>query len=351
MIKVSVILPVYNTEKYLPECLDSIINQSLRDIEIICIDDGSTDSSLQILKEYAEKDKRIVVLEQKNSGAGIARNKGMEVAKGKYLSFLDSDDFFEPEMLEKAYIKCEEENADFCVYRSKRFDDKTHDFESIPWTIKERYLPEVIPFKAGDADKYIFQVFNGWAWDKLYNRNFVTKTGLKYQGLRTTNDAFFVFMANVEAKCISIIDEVLAYHRVNTGTSLSVTREKSWDCCYQAMDTIKKELKARNKYSQFQQSYINWALHFCLWNVKTLTGNAKKELLKALQKSLFKELEITGKSQDYFYDKNEYKQYLNICKYGVETEVEENIILKAYRFYRYCGFKATVKKVIETLMK
>ena len=87
MIKVSVILPVYNTEKYLPECLDSIINQSLRDIEIICVDDGSTDSSLQILKEYAEKDKRIVVLEQNNSGAGIARNKGMEVAKGKYLSF------------------------------------------------------------------------------------------------------------------------------------------------------------------------------------------------------------------------------------------------------------------------
>ena len=351
MIKVSVILPVYNTEKYLPECLDSIINQSLRDIEIICIDDGSTDSSLQILKEYAEKDKRIVVLEQKNSGAGIARNKGMEVAKGKYLSFLDSDDFFEQEMLEKSYIKCEEENADFCVYRSKRFDDKTHDYESIPWTIKERYLPEVIPFKAGDADKYIFQVFNGWAWDKLYNRDFVTKTGLKYQGLRTTNDAFFVFMANVEAKCISIIDEVLAYHRVNTGTSLSVTREKSWDCCYQAMDAIKKELKARNKYSQFQQSYINWALHFFFFFLKTLTGNAKKELLKALQKSLFKELEITGKSQDYFYDKNEYKQYLNICKYGVETEVEENIILKAYRFYRYCGFKATVKKVIETLMK
>ena len=351
MIKVSVILPVYNTEKYLPECLDSIINQSLRDIEIICIDDGSTDSSLQILKEYAEKDKRIVVLEQENSGAGIARNKGMESAKGKYLSFLDSDDFFEPEMLEKAYIKCEEENADFCVYRSKRFDDKTRDYESIPWTIKERYLPEVIPFKAGDADKYIFQVFNGWAWDKLYNREFIIKTGLKYQGLRTTNDAFFVFMANVEAKCISIIDEVLAYHRVNTGTSLSVTREKSWDCCYQAMDAIKKELKARNKYRQFQQSYINWALHFCLWNVKTLTGNAKKELLKALQKSLFRELEITGKSMDYFYDKNEYKQYLNICKYGVATEVKENIILKAYRFYRYCGFKATVKKVIETLMK
>lgn len=351
MIKVSVILPVYNTEKYLPECLDSIINQSLSDIEIICIDDGSTDKSLQILKEYAEKDKRIVLLEQKNSGAGIARNKGMEAAKGKYLSFLDSDDFFEQEMLEKAYIKCEEENADFCVYRSKRFDDKTHGYESIPWTIKERYLPEVIPFKAGDADKYIFQVFNGWAWDKLYNREFVIKTGLKYQGLRTTNDAFFVFMANVEAKCISIIDEVLAYHRVNTGTSLSVTREKSWDCCYQAMDAIKKELKARNKYSQFQQSYINWALHFCLWNVKTLNGNAKKELLKALQKSLFRELEITGKSHDYFYDKNEYKQYLNICKYGVETEVKENIILKACRFYRYCGFKATVKKVIETLMK
>lgn len=93
MIKVSVIIPVYNVEKYLEECLDSIINQTLKEIEIICIDDGSTDSSLNVLENYKKKDKRIIVLQQQNLGAGAARNKGLDLARGKYLSFLDADDF------------------------------------------------------------------------------------------------------------------------------------------------------------------------------------------------------------------------------------------------------------------
>ena len=93
-VKVSVILPVYNVEKYLKECLDSILNQTLQEIEVICVDDGSTDRSLEILREYEKKDKRVIVLTQENKGAGAARNKGLAIAKGEYLSFLDSDDFF-----------------------------------------------------------------------------------------------------------------------------------------------------------------------------------------------------------------------------------------------------------------
>ena len=93
--KVSVIIPVYNVEQYLRECLNSVIKQTLKEIEIICVDDGSTDNSLDILKEYAEKDHRITIITQKNLHAGVARNAGLSIAKGEYLSFLDSDDFFE----------------------------------------------------------------------------------------------------------------------------------------------------------------------------------------------------------------------------------------------------------------
>ena len=96
MAKVSVIIPVYNVEPYLKQCMDSVVGQTLKDIEIICVDDGSTDGSLDILKEYATEDSRIQIIEQKNAGAGAARNNGMRHATGKYLSFLDSDDFFEP---------------------------------------------------------------------------------------------------------------------------------------------------------------------------------------------------------------------------------------------------------------
>ena len=112
MVKVSVIIPVYNVEPYLKQCMDSVVGQTLKDIEIICVDDGSTDNSLDILREYAAEDSRIQIIEQKNAGAGAARNNGMRYATGKYLSFLDSDDFFEPRMLEKAYDLAEKDQAD-----------------------------------------------------------------------------------------------------------------------------------------------------------------------------------------------------------------------------------------------
>ena len=121
MVKVSVIIPVYNVEPYLKQCMDSVVGQTLKDIEIICVDDGSTDGSLDILREYAAEDNRIQIIEQKNAGAGAARNNGMRHATGKYLSFLDSDDFFEPRMLEKAYDLAEKDQADFVAYKSDQY--------------------------------------------------------------------------------------------------------------------------------------------------------------------------------------------------------------------------------------
>lgn len=97
---VSVIIPVYNIEKFLSACLDSVCSQTLKDIEIICVDDGSTDSSLAILHRYKKQDERVIVLTQQNQGAGAARNYGLSIAKGEYLAFLDSDDF-----LNRIYLK------------------------------------------------------------------------------------------------------------------------------------------------------------------------------------------------------------------------------------------------------
>ena len=102
--KISIIIPVYNTEKYLHECLDSVINQTLKDIEIICIDDGSADNSYQVLQGYADKDSRFVILQQENKGAGRARNNGLKNATGEFVAFLDSDDYYaDNTVLEKLY--------------------------------------------------------------------------------------------------------------------------------------------------------------------------------------------------------------------------------------------------------
>ena len=128
-ILVSVIVPIHNSEKYLRACLDSLINQSLKEIEIICINDGSTDKSELILDEYKSKDKRIIVINQNNSGQSSARNKGIKIAQGEYIGFVDSDDFIDLNYYEKLYNYAHYNDAEIAVsgiIRFHKFRKKFH---------------------------------------------------------------------------------------------------------------------------------------------------------------------------------------------------------------------------------
>lgn len=169
MTKISVIIPVYNTELYLKECLDSVINQTLKEIEIICINDGSTDNSSEILKEYQEKDNRIVVISQKNKGPGITRNKGIKIAKGEYIICLDSDDFYyKKDGLEKLYNRIKIDKSEILFFdivlkynRKKEIKIKTSRLEEYKnYSSKEIY------------DKYVLkESINSSNCNKLFKRN------------------------------------------------------------------------------------------------------------------------------------------------------------------------------------
>lgn len=309
MIKVSVIVPVYNVEKYLQQCLDSIINQTLQEIEIICVDDGSTDGSLEILEKYAKKDRRVGIIKQKNAGAGAARNRGMLAAHGKYLSFLDSDDFFEHTMLEKAYELAEKDQTDFVVYKSDQYHTEKDEFVSVSWVVREKEIPPYHPFSHRQMTDNIFKVFVGWAWDKLYRKDFIDSYDLKFQEQRTSNDMFFVFSALVLAKRISVLQEVLAHQRRDAKDSLSKTRENSWQCFYYALIALRNRLIEEGVFEEVKKDYINYALHFSLWNYNTLLEPTKTMLHDKLKDEWFEELGISGKGKEYFYNKSEYEQY------------------------------------------
>ena len=127
-VKISIIIPVYNVEDYLKECLDSVISQTLKDIEIICIDDGSTDSSIGILKTYRKKDFRIKIIKQKNKGAAKSRNYAIQIAKGEFVCFLDSDDKYpSADILEKLYINAKENNVYICGGEFSSFTNENSD--------------------------------------------------------------------------------------------------------------------------------------------------------------------------------------------------------------------------------
>lgn len=306
---VSVIIPVYNVEHYLRQCLDSVGAQTLSDIEIICVNDSSTDGSLDILEDYAKKDSRIQVVTQPNGGAGAARNKGLSMAKGKYLSFLDSDDFFEPDMLELAYKKAEEDKADFVVFNSDQYYTDKKKFVEVPWTLRIKELPPYMPFNHRQMTDNIFKVFVGWAWDKLYSREFVENNHLLFQEQRTSNDMLFVFSAVAIAKRISIVNKVLAHQRRDAKDSLSKTRENSWYCFYDALTALRDRLQAEGIYKETEKDYINYALHAVLWNINTLAEPTRSKLIDKLKQEWFEDLGIAGKSENYFYNKKEYKQY------------------------------------------
>lgn len=309
---VSVIIPVYNVEEYLRQCLDSVREQTLSDIEIICVNDSSTDGSLSILEEYEKKDPRIQVVTQPNGGAGAARNKGLSMASGKYLSFLDSDDFFEPDMLELAYKKAEEDKADFVVFNSDQYYTDRKRFVDVSWTLRIKELPPYTPFNHRQMTDNIFKVFVGWAWDKLYNREFVEKNHLLFQEQRTSNDMLFVFSAVAIAKRISIVNKILAHQRRDAKDSLSKTRENSWHCFYDALTGLRDRLKEEEIYREIEKDYINYALHAVLWNINTLAEPTRSKLIDKMKTEWLEDLGIKDKPQNYFYNEKEYKQYKKI---------------------------------------
>ena len=125
MAKVSIIVPVYNAQKYLSQCLDSLLNQTLKETEIICVDDGSADDSVDIINQYSSKDRRVKLIRQKNSYAGVARNNGLKQAAGEYVVFVDADDFFERDMLRSMYAQAKKDNAEICLCSGRIFNEAT----------------------------------------------------------------------------------------------------------------------------------------------------------------------------------------------------------------------------------
>lgn len=305
-IRVSVIIPVYNAELHIRECLDSILTQNNQRIEVICVDDGSTDNSLAILREYEENHPEMIVLTQENAGAGAARNAGLKIARGEYLSFLDADDYFEPDMLYRAYQKATVDESDIVVFRSAKYLEDKKRLAGAAYTINEALLPLEQPFAGTDIEEDVFKAFVGWAWDKLFRTEFVRENGLTFQEQRTSNDMLFVFSAVVKAQRISTMNSVMAYHRREEG-SLSVTREKSWDCFYHALTALRQQLKDWGLYERFERDFINYALHFSIWNLTSMRGASYFKLYDKLCHEWADDLGITAHEEEYFYAGGEYR--------------------------------------------
>lgn len=199
MTKISVIIPVYNTESYLRKCLDSIVNQTLKDIEIICINDCSTDSSRDILKEYEQKDNRIRIIDfEKNKGVSVARNSGINVATGEYIGFVDSDDFIDLDFYEKLYDKAIETNSDIVKGNLKYIENNQElkDFQNLNDKIRE--------------NKFNFNCNFSTA---IYRTDLIKSNHINFlEDVSWSEDRLFQVMALLHANNINVIDDTFYYY-------------------------------------------------------------------------------------------------------------------------------------------
>ncbi len=204
MPKVSIIIPVYNVEKYLRQSLDSAINQTLKDIEIICVDDCSTDSSSDILKEYAEKDSRIAIIKQEvNEGLSSSRNVAMKIAKGDYIMFLDSDDWLELDACEKLYNQISKYNNDFVVFNINKYYESKGTKKEVNRLENFAYVLDNHNTKVSDLDINFLK--GAECWYKIYNRDFLINNNIFFEG-KKYEDSLFSLKIFIFAKSISFLN-------------------------------------------------------------------------------------------------------------------------------------------------
>ena len=309
MVKVSVIIPVYNVEQYLRQCLDSVLNQTLKDIETICVDDGSTDNSLAILNEYKQKDNRVQVIQQQNQYAGVARNNGVKVAKGKYIIFLDSDDFFELDMLEGMYNRAEKDNADVTICGWKAFNDMTQEVIK-HHKINDRYL-RLSPFKPYEVSDELFEICKPNPWTKLVNREFFTFNHLQFENCICCNDLTCVCLQLALARKISVVEECYVYYRIRQNDNLTSNRNKNFSSVIYAINALEKGLKERCLYNTLKTTFIRKAVVSLncgkdLCSPKELEERkeiSRKDLSDELYRLTYKESKIKPRANNICHDK------------------------------------------------
>ena len=218
-IAVSVIIPIYNAEKYLKQMLISLAAQTLRNIEIICVDDGSPDGSKAICEEFAAFDSRFRVITQKNSGAAVARNRGIEEAKGRWLYVCDADDFCKPEMLEEMVAEGEKKNADVVAAGRIIVDASRGSNSDNDCGVPQKYLDAGDVVNCHTEGINVFSGLGFAPWNKLYRRGFVIDTGLRFQDNPACDDVYFVLAAFLKAERIAFVGKSYYYYRSNLPTS------------------------------------------------------------------------------------------------------------------------------------
>lgn len=305
MVKVSIVIPVYNVEKYLRQCMDSVVNQTLKDIEIICVDDGSTDSSGEILEAYAVRDSRVRVIHKKNSGYGNSMNIGFDAANGEYIGIIESDDYAESDMFEKLYTEAKRNQVDvikssFYFYYSI-LEEKNEKCEIVSKILAKKVFCPTTYFESKMEMVELFNIKPS-IWSAIYKREFIRGNNIRF--LETPGasyqDSSFNFKVWSLAQRAELLQDAFVHYRQD-GENSSINSKGKVFCICDEYAEMKRFLDS-HPLIKSKMEYIMQRIKFdsYMWNYERLAQKFKYIFLEYASEE-FKEGLLNGSiNKDYF---------------------------------------------------
>ena len=291
MVKISIVIPIYNAEDHLQRCVDSVLNQTEKNIEIILVDDGSKDNSIEICKNYLNQDKRVQLIHQENSGVSAARNRGIEQACGEYIGFIDSDDWIEPNMYECLLREANQASADIVICDARTvYEDGKIQADTITQLSgnqilqKSEFTPSLLLEMAGSAWRFIYK--NHRYNDKLQKQ----KTILFPLGVKFSEDRIFNLYAFGQANKICYIKKAFYNRYMNEKSTVHRFHQDYFEACKKSMDGIEQAIRyAWEDNNELQKVYLSQFITgaigaICNYYYKTSTLRAaeRKKMVKGL---------------------------------------------------------------------
>lgn len=328
--QVSVVLPIFNPGSFLRQCLDSILSQEGVGLEVICVDDGSTDETPEVLGAYAQRDERVRVVTQENAGAGVARNVGLSLAHGKYTAFFDPDDFIAPGALADMLRLAESSGADIVVSGVAHYavDGKRLVFEQ-SFIGRSQGLESV--FSGNDLRNSIFMDFLPAPWNKLYLTEFLCKNELEFQALPRCNDLCFTMTAFACAKRIAVLNRICYCYRQGVVGSLQNTSDEDPTCVCRAYLELRRQLQRRGLYERYAVAYAKAAVSSLLYTFNLFRRmSSVAELFSCLRKVSSEILETRLTEKDFDGSKLAFARYDNL----LSADGPEEFLLRELSYWR-----------------
>lgn len=334
---VSVIIPVYNAEPYLKQCLDSVLAQTFKNIEIIIINDCSADNSSQIIEDYRKTDGRIISISlEKNAGPGNARNEGIKAANGKYIVFIDSDDWITDDYVETLYNNIEKYNCDMVSANFYIYDDKTGKIQTDK-SPKDLYNAN---FNISEKKQFFLLLNNNYIWIRIYRKDFLKANNICFK-LNKLEDSLFLWEAVIFSDNFIFIDKPVYYYRANRTGSLTTTDYA--ESYIEGLREIKNFLINNNLYSQYKQPFFLFAMSGIANSFESspLPYRRLNDIFIKLKYEFLNDKDIKfHKGQNFLLSARMYLLYFCL-KYNINYAR----IIKIFKFFRFGKFLRKIYKL------